>query len=260
MTLLALLACAPAAQVLPATRGPKRYDVVVVGANGERSISSLVVLEVTPGPEAARTFATVRSEGTWEEHGEKLSFDSDAPSRRDPWFLRMQHLVASVPAIVELDVTGAPAALREEPAWRTAARELIYAADVPVQALEIGESLLDPSGLVRDLRRDFPGRPPSHGDWVRDERLAGIEASRVERCTVEQVAAETTWTCVGRADGPTEGAARLHDLETRTVLVADRRGLRLLESTWSGTLVLLDPSGTQVVDRPVAERRLVQRR
>src|SRR5690606_21213808 len=96
--------------------------------------------------------------------------------------------------------------------------------DLPVQALTVAEGLIDPVGLVRGYRRDFPGRPTA-GEWVREERLAGLAATRIEICEVRRGLRRTTWTCEGRAEGPSDGPARLHEVTTRTVLEADRRGL-----------------------------------
>lgn len=244
------------AMAAPAARATT-YDVVVASGIGDRTIASRVALEVRTHGGAA-IVRTIHTEGRWDEHDRTLTFDSDALTDRDPWFLRMQHVVATVPARIALTPEGAPDRLDDPSGWTRAVRAKIYASDVPTQALHIAEALIDPAGLVQDLRRSFPGTP-TNDPWIRTERIGGVDATRIERCVARREGREHVWTCEGTAEGPTEGSGRLHDVTTRTTLRVDRRGVVELESSWSGTLVVLAQDGAHVLDHPVAERRLVRR-
>jgi len=262
-TVLALVVAMGCAKVPPDTVLPRNgislYDVAVVAASGQRTLTAVYLLEAVPDDEGVWTIRTLHTEGTWEEGGEKLSYDSDAPAPEDPWPLSLQHAVASVPALVRFTEDGVPVGLVEEEGWRLASLKAMQALELPSQAMASGEALLDPGGLVRDLQRNFPGMPPE-GVWVRDESIAGLPSQRIESCEATAEGRRRVWRCTGEVEGPKAGPARLHQMETSTQVVMDRRGLVSLEGTYSGTLVMLDESGTNVVDRPVAGRRLVVRR
>ncbi len=117
----------------------------------------------------------------------------------------------------------------------------------------------DPEGLVRDLRRTFPGLPPTDATWTRSETLAGLPSQRAERCTESREKELRTWTCTGTAQGASD-RVRLDQVTSSTTIQADGQGLLSYESTYQGFLVLLDPHGREAVRRAVVGRRLVQRR
>ncbi|MEQ1505584.1 MAG: hypothetical protein ABMB14_25345, partial [Myxococcota bacterium] len=189
--------------------------------------------------------------------GEPASFDSASPTSADPWPLTLQHLVASVPAVVEL-VDGRPTRLADPDGWTEAAKSAVYGSTLPVEALASGAQLVDPEGLVADLARPFPGVPPADGGaWVRADDLAGIPVTRTETCTAT---GGSSWSCVGTATPDPEVGARLFEVETRTELSADRRGWLAIESRYTATLVTLAPGGRGVDDRPVSGIRRVERR
>ncbi|MBW1878278.1 MAG: hypothetical protein JRJ84_07955 [Deltaproteobacteria bacterium] len=262
-TVLALAAATACARVPPDAMLPRSgtslYDVVVAAASGERTVTSVYLLEVVPGAERVWTIRTVHTEGTWEETGGAFAFDSGDPRPEDPWPLLLQHAVASVPAVVQFTDDGVPVGLEEEEGWRMASLKAMQALDLPSQAMASGEALLDPRGLVRDLQRNFPGMPPE-GVWVRDESIAGLPSQRIESCEATTEGRRAVWRCEGEVEGPKVGPARLHLMVSSSVVVMDKHGLVSLEGTYSGTLVMLDESGTDLVDRPVAGRRLVVRR
>lgn len=229
-------------------------------ASSERSLAALYELRSDRRDDHVWSFWTVRTEGTWEEPGKRSSFDSAAPTDADPWPLTLQHLVASVPAEVRMGPAGAPEALVDPDGWTTAARAAVYGSTLPVEALAGAEPLFDPTGVVEDLARSFPGVPPEDGAWDRTERIAGVAAHRVEQCAVEIDGPNRTWDCRGAVVGPSGGPARLHEVESWTRMVADRDGLRSLDAGYQGTLVMVGPDGRTVFDRPIAGRRRVERR
>ena len=114
--------------------------------------------------------------------------------------------------------------------------------------------LVDPEGLLVDLDRTVPGRPPI-GTWERGDRIAGLAVRRVEDCVWDK----PKWTCTGTATTDQPGV-KLFEVTTHTTVTADRRGLLWLETGYSGTLVTLAPDGRDIVDRPIAGVRRVERR
>lgn len=259
LPVLLLAGCVKAPpEALPPRGVASTYQVAVAAASGERAMTALYTLEVVPQRDDVYSVRTVHTEGTWEEGGTRLDYDSSAPQRDDPWPLALQHAVASVPARLQFSEGGSPVGLVEEQGWRMEGLRAMQELELPPEALAAGQQLLDPAGLVRDLQRIFPGTPPQ-GVWVRQEQIAGLDAQRIEACERTAAGGERTWTCEGEVEGPTEGPARLHEVDSSTVVVADARGLVSLEGTWVGTLVLLDATGDGVLDRPVAGRRLVVR-
>jgi len=240
-------------------RKPALYDVVVMAASSDRQVESIYVLAVEPIGPGVGVFTTLESTGSWTEEGSVAQFDSARPQRSDPWPVTLQHAISGVPATYQMDAYGGPVALLSEDAWKASAVEVIYGLDLPVQALASGEALLDPEGMVMDLRRNFPGAP-TDDLWERDERIAGFPAKRSEQCVRREEAGVLSWSCEGEVMGPLEGPARLQDVSSTTWIAVDRWGLRRLETTYSGTLVMLGPGDRGVLDRPIAGKRLVQRR
>lgn len=248
-----LAACVHAGPT-PSMGGRARtWDVVVVAATGDRQLEATYVLETEPLGRERWRIATTHTRGAWIEHGETSTFDSEAPTTRDPWPLTLEHIVASVPAEVEVK-DGRPTALVDPDGWVDRARSALYGSTLPSEALPAGDRLIDPEGLLVDLDRTFPGRPPV-GQWERGDRIAGLPVQRTEACTWQK----PQWTCAGVATTTAPGA-KLFEVSTTTTLVADRRGLVWMETGYSGTLVTLAPDGRDIVDRPIAGVRRVQRR
>jgi len=258
--LLLLLACArrpPAA--MPDPERPRAYKVGVVTANGDAFATSITTLRVVPRGDQVYAFTTEHTEGSWEEGAAAMTFDSATPRPSDPWPVTLQHAVATVPAPIRVDDRGRLVDFEQQEAWKRAARAAIDAAELPPQAQVAAESLIDPQGVLRDLRRNFPGLPEIEGTWEREETIAGVPARRVETCEQQEQPKSIVYTCTGTIQGPQEGTARLVDGTSRTVLTIDRSGLVDLDLTYEGTLVLLAPDGKQVLDRAVAGRRKVVR-
>lgn len=255
---LALAGCPHGSPVAP-PRGTTTWDVAVVASSSARVVTSVYAIEARSSGPGVLAFRTLHSEGSWEERGSALVFDSDQPRGSDPWPLSLQHAVSSVPARVRLDETGAPLELVDEAGWREAALEAVEGLNLPPQAAPSAAALVDPQGLVRDLRRSFPGLPPVEASWTRSEVLAGVPAQRVERCAETHDGSTRTWTCTGEVQG-TSDRVRLDQTTTTTVLEADAQGLLRYESTYEGFVVLMDPDGHEAVRRAVVGRRLVSRR
>jgi hypothetical protein len=253
--LLLLSACVhgPLPPALPRTG--RDWAVAVSVASGDRMLESSYELHTEPISATHWLVSTSSTKGRWTEHGETRAFDSDAPTTRDPWPLVLQHLVASVPAEVEVE-DGRVVALVDPEGWRKAARRAIYGSTLPTEALEIGEPLLDPEGLVADLARDFPGTPPGE-TWVRPDKIAGLDATRTETCTATR---EDGWSCEGHAEAAPGQDARLFETTTFTKLATDRQGLLWVETGYSGTLVTAGIDGRSAEDRPISGLRRVQRR
>lgn len=259
LPLVALAGCVHAASVVePPPGAASTYDVAVAAASADRMVTTVYTLKLVPDGKDVWTVRTLHTKGTWEEAGQTLKFDSDHPNPAAPWPLLLHHAVASVPAAIQFSPDGAPVGLLEEKGWRMAGLDALEALDLPPEALQAGEQLLDPAGLVRDLQRTFPGTPPV-GVWSRQERIAGLPAQRVEQCTRSRLGGRTRWHCDGHVEAKTP-RARLYDTVSQSVIVVDARGLVSLDGTYSGTLLLADAKGEDVIDRPVAGRRFVERR
>ncbi len=256
---LLLTGCPKAPLAGPPRAETATYGVAVAVASGPRVVTSLYELEVAHDQGNVWTFRTVSSEGSWEEHGERILFDSEQPRSSDPWPVVYQHAISALPTALVME-DGLPVALATEPRWRKAADEVVRGLDrLPPESVTTGLALIDPAGVVRDMQRNFPGQPPE-GSWERAISVAAVPAILKEDCSREVANGVTTWTCRGAAQGPDEGAARLHEVTSKTVLVIDRFGLASMDLTWAGTLVVLAPDQKGVIDRPVAGHRLVQRK
>jgi hypothetical protein len=253
--------CAKSAALAHPDSRPAIYDVAVASASGDRRISSLYALQMMPDAvdPSIRTVWTIHSEGTWEDGGNAMAFNSEAPRPSDPWPLTLQHTIATVPARISFTGTGAPEQVLDQPKWSQAVHDTVLALNLPEQALSTAGQLTDAQGVIRDLARNFPGTPLP-GIWERDERIAGVDARRQETCVAEVQGARAIWACQGKILGPTEGSARLVDGTSHTQMVVDRRGLVLLEADYLGTLVLVGPNDEHLGDQAIGGRRLVERR
>lgn len=238
-------------------RAETQWAVVSSIATGDRALDAWFELTTARAGRDRWTVRTTHSAGGWEEHGAPVTFDSDAPSPRDPWALTMQHVVATVPAEVEV-AAGRPLALVDAVGWQGDARVALAEAGLPLAAADAGEALVDPVGLLADLQRTFPGAPTT--TWERTDRIAGVSVRRVETCAPPKVGKLTTVECAGRAEVDGPSSARLFELTTFTTVRWDRRGLRSVESGYNGTLVVVAPGGDTADDRPISGLRRVERR
>jgi hypothetical protein len=258
LALLTLALSAVAApQATPAKSGAT-YDIVVVAGIGARRIEGQTTLAATRQGGRIWTLQTLRSNNTWDDATEHVSFDSDSPQPGAPWPLITQHAVASVPVDIVFDRAGRPDSLANEEQWRQQATAALRALDLPVAGVRSGEALVDSEGLLLDFGRTFVGTPSS--EWTRTDRLTGVVVERVETCDVSRQAGVTTWTCRGEAVAVTQEDGQLQDAETWTTVRVDRKGLLDIEEGWSGTLVHLMRDGQTVTDSPIGGRRLVRRR
>jgi hypothetical protein len=258
---LALLTLALSAVAAPQARPAKSdaiYDVVVVAGIGARRIEGQSALAVKRQGAGVWTVQMLRSNNTWDEATEHVSYDSDAPRPGAPWPLITQHAVAAVAVDVVFDRSGRPDRLVEPDAWRQQATAALETLDLPNAGVRSGEALVDVDGLLLDLGRTFVGTPSS--DWTRTDRLTGVVVERHETCDLSKVAGITTWTCRGDAAAVTDDDGQLQDAETWTTVRVDRQGLLDIEEGWSGTLVHLTRNGQTVTDSPIGGRRLVRRR
>lgn len=259
---LSVLACA-ARRPPEASLGPEgRWEVAVLAATGSREIEAHYHLATERLKKDRFRISTERTTGSWIEPGDSASFDSASPTGSDPWPLTLQHLVASVPADLQIE-DGRPVALLDEATWRDSARRAIYGSSLPAEALPAGEALVDGSGLVADLARTFPGTPPE-GPWERRERIAGVDAILTEQCEGGEPGPpperKTRWSCAGSARAAEGESAELFEVRTWTEVETDRVGLRSVETGYSGTLVTLSSGGTAADDRPITGFRRVVRR
>ena len=244
-------------QALPA-KAPATYDVAVANATGAKTVTSIYTLQTERISKTAWRIWTVHSEGTWEEPGEALTFDSAAPKGSDPWPLTLQHAISTVPVTIAF-AAGAPTTLLDEADWRIRVDQALDKLGLPEQARSTREALIDPDGVLADLRRNFPGTPNGTEKWTRFERIAGVKARRSETCSETHENKQTIWHCEGVVQGPEDGAARLMETTSSSTLVIDQLGLVSLEGTYSGTLVMLADDESAVIDRPIAGRRFVSR-
>ncbi len=179
----------------------------------------------------------------------RQTFASEAPGGADPWPLVLQHAIAATPATLVQTRDGG-LRLEDPEGWSEAAKDALLRTSLPPAAVSTGLPLVDPPGFEAELRRWFPG-VPADGSLVRRERIAGVDAERREACTERREGAARIWRCEGAA---TDGEGHLRELESWTELVADRRGLRSVESGWGG--ILSGPGGLV----PIVSRRVILRR
>ncbi|MBT3224196.1 MAG: hypothetical protein HN348_34445, partial [Proteobacteria bacterium] len=131
-------------QALPA-KMPATYDVAVANATGAKMVTSIYTLQTEPihchlrGLRAWRIWTT-HSEGSWEEPGEALNFNSDTPKGSDPWPLTLQHAISTVPVAIVF-AEGAPTNLIDEPDWRIRINQTLDKLGLPEQARSTREAL-----------------------------------------------------------------------------------------------------------------------
>ncbi len=260
LPILALLAGCPHVDT---HTGPPRtstadYGVAVAVASGARVVTSLYELQIRHDRADIWTFVTTHSEGSWEENGEAILYNSDTRRDTDPWPVIYQHAISGVPTAL-LMVDGSPSGLWDAEQWKVESMKAIASVDLPVASLETGAALIDADGVVRDMKRNFPGTPTT-GLWTRDVSIAAIPAQMLETCSVEDAGKTRIYTCKGTAEGPTQGSARLHDVTTESRMVTDANGLVEFDTQWAGTLVMLAPDQKGVIDRPIAGHRVVRRK
>lgn len=233
------------------------YDEAVLTASGRSSLESVARYRVQPVGDGFR-IATERTEGkVLQGETTVMAYDSRTPRRSDAWPLVLQHAIAAVPTDIRLDATGRPVALVDAEAWVDAAMGAMAEAPVPPGA-GADPQLVDPEGYVASLARTFPG-VPARGPWVREERIAGLQAVREEVCArAGRTDGARTVRCEGvcRADDDPRGT--LFGATCWSEVLVDRRGLRQIETGYSGTLVRSGADG-QAEDLPVAGQRLVVR-
>lgn len=257
LALLTLALAAAAPQVRPA-KSDAIYDIVVVAGIGARRIEGQTVLATSRQGSGVWRIQTQRSNNTWDDTTEHVSYDSNAPSAGAPWPLITQHAVASVPAEIVFDRSGKPQRLHDKEAWRAQATAALVALDLPDAGVRSGEALVDEDGFLLDLGRTFVGTPSS--EWTRTDRLTGVVVERNETCEMSRDGGVSTWTCRGLATAASDDDGQLQNAETWTTIRADRQGLLDMEEGWSGTLVHLSRDGQTVTDSPIGGRRLVRRR
>ena len=110
MIALALSGCLHTGPVPSIGRRATTWDVAVVAATGDRQLEAFYVLETEPLGHGRWQVATTHTRGAWTEYGETSRYDSDAPTTRNPWPLTLEHLVAAVPADIDVE-DGRPTAL-----------------------------------------------------------------------------------------------------------------------------------------------------
>ena len=227
-------------------------------ASGGSELEGTYHHHTEPGSSGTWQVVTDRTEGVVRAaRSPALAFDSAAPSPADPWPLLLQHAIAAVPAQVEMDRQGRPLQLVDPEAWGLAARQAIAEVDVPPGT---GEALIDPDGFVVNLARTFPGRPRARSTWVRQERIAGLLATRTETCGgIDRVDGERHLRCEGPCTAAADAPGDLFDTVCWTELWWDRHGLRKVESGYSGTLITLG-DGPEPIDLPIAGQRLLVRK
>lgn len=250
------LGCAPPAG-LP-RGGQATFAAAYAAAVGERTITSELKIEVRAESTEVWVVRTLTSQGSWEEGGQALTFDAAHPRPADPWPLTAQHAISSVPARVQLDASGRPTELLDPERWRAAARDAVAAAGLSPEAAGSTGELVEPEGLIADLRRYFPGEPEAGSSWVRRQTLAGVPVERREQCLESRVAGVRTVQCSGEIRGESD-RARLEEGRSSTTLVFDGGGMRSHDSSWDAILVFDSAEGVPTLFEPVAGRRLVRR-
>lgn len=234
----------------------QQWQVTVVVAEHDHVLSAAYTLTTEPLGDDRWSIHTTHTRGEWEQAGLPLAFDSDAPTRSDPWPLSAQHLISSVPAVVRLQADGRPDTLVDPQGWSDAAALALYSSELPPEALTTAGTLLDPDGLLRDLQRIFPGEPSAQ-TWRRTERVAGLTVTRTEQC--QPGPPPQQWSCRGTLTPVEPGPVQLHEVDSWTRITTDRHGTLQIESGYAGTRLSLASDG-RVLDEPIAGRRLVQRR
>jgi hypothetical protein len=258
--LAALIGCgAPRVESLAARVKPARYRVLAMSLGQGVTIQSEYEIELRPLRPDARIIQTNYSAGVVDKDGEKLHFDSRHPSKGDPWPMLIQHVVVSTPMRVVFDDSGKPVEVEEVDAWRTHVLERLNGLELPAKAHNSNSALLEPSTILRDLHRTFPGAPAADGTVRREVTVAGIQGWVVDRCRQARSPRGLDWRCEGGAESLEEGSKRVFGVVTHLLMRYDRTGLYYLEADYVGTLVAYDPSSGELVDRPVGGKRSVER-
>jgi len=237
-----------------------RWTEVSLAAQGSARIHTEITRETLGAsdgvPDGGQQIATrvLRTVGEIQiGSAEPLRFDSSEPRAADPWVLRWQHTVGSVPAGVTLDAAGRPEALQSPDRWQQAVREAVTTVHVPPGTAPP----VDADAFLADLARTFPGQPPE-GPWARKEPLAGVDAVREEVCGRAGTRdGAPMWRCEGVCRARAEEGPQLFETDCWTEVWLDRRGLMGVETGYSGTRVWME--GGFVNDVPIAGQRLVVR-
>lgn len=261
--LIAVLGGCVSAFAAPNARptAPATYDVAVVALTAERAVTTTFSLAVQKAKKGAITATTTRTEGTIQQGPDEIQFDTARPSAEDPWPLVLQHAVASAPITVRLDDRGSIDGIIDARTWALTAKLQLGEVALPPEALTGADALIDPVGVVADLRRTFPGWPAQAHAIERPERVGNLAATVTETCS-EPRKDGRFWTvrCEGTAVAAAGQEALLHDTTTWLELRVDRRGLVEAEQQLAGTVVRLRAQDGLVVEAPLATQRLVRRR
>ena len=213
-----------------------------MAAIGDRYISEVYELSVTPSGSQTYTVRTVRSEGDVNVKGMTAAFDSESPKESDPWPIALQMAISATPANIQFDISGFPTGLMNVQAWKDLAWQRIQTLGLPDNARPSAEALLDPSGVVENLRRDFQGTPTGE-DWNRPVVIAGIRLDVQSRCAQTTLDKQQAWACTGSAERGQSARGGVFDLKTQTHVIFDRLGLMEMTFQYDAVLVRADASG-----------------
>ena len=238
---------------------PALYRVIAVSLAGSAAIEAEYGLRIEAGGPMQRRVATTYTKGTVASGDKPVHFDSSVPSSADPWPMLMQHAVSATPGLFKFDSSGSPTELLDADKWLQAALAALQSLELSGRPDFSDSPMLNTDAVVHDLRSIFPGTPVD-GALMRAVTIAGLQVLVTETCTVEETASQSTWTCQGELDSIGGSRARVFDVATSATLVFSRLGMERMESEFVGTSVALNPTTGDLIDQPIAGRRLVERR
>lgn len=256
-----LFGCAPRMpHPLPSASRPATFRVAVAAGQGDAIVSQLSTLESHPKNKDSVVLLTSQTEGSLSRRDAEVTFDSRSPSPADPWPITLQHAVAQVPAQVRYSAeTGQIMELVDVESWKNSARSAIRALRLPPEAIASGDAMVDPEGLLGDLRRYFPGSPSIGSSWRRADRIGGVMVTREETCALQRQKGQRIYQCTGVFQAQDTQVAYIQGAASTTNITIDKQGLVRMESQYSGTLHRPIMGGSDTIDQPIYGRRVVQR-
>ena len=238
---------------------PARYRVLALTSSHNTTIVSDYRISLSPSGVYSRIVKTDYTSGEISRGDENLQFDSRSPSPSDPWPLRIQHTVSAIPAHIRFSSHGRPDEIVDPGEWKKEVVRALGSLGLPGSPDMSENPAVDSDSLLHNLRELFPGTSVIDGSLTRAITVAGVSAIVTEKCTHLEPARGEGWHCTGSLDSIGTGHSRIFGISTASKLQFDRGGMASFESEYSGTSVGLEPSTGELLDLPVAGKRLVER-
>jgi hypothetical protein len=255
-----LLSGCQKAQPLPfaTSSRPASFRVIAITLWGETAIEAEYGLSVRKAGPNQRFVSTMYTSGVLNSGDEQILFDSRVRTPEDAWPMLMQHAISAAPARFAFNDLGAPESMTNYDFWREQALLNLAGLQLPGSPDFSQSPMLSQGGSLHDLRSIFPGKPSSSG-LIRSLTIAGLQVMVTEICNETQVGTNSVWECSGELDSIGGSNSRVFGIATRSRLEFGSLGMLRMEAEFVGTSVALNPSTGELVDQPIAGKRLVER-